>query len=128
MDLLAAIFFVNQSAKRATIDSARRKELYRLKCGGIMHAVRRGELAFSGWHNGLPLYTGGGYTFHGRYAPNGEQRPEQTYERPSAAKSTRILKKRYFYRAHEILKAIPYDDSGFYKVPAQSLQSHDVCV
>lgn len=87
VDLLAAIFGVNRSAKRYR-DAAqknyqsgthgfagnckeRKEQLYRLKDRGIVEAYRNGRLNAEGVHGVLTVYRGEGYCFHSLLRPVG---------------------------------------------------------
>jgi hypothetical protein len=87
VDLLAAIFGVNRSAKRFR-DAAqmnyqkgthgfagnckeRKEKLYKLKDRGIVAAYRAGRLKAEGAHGVLTVYRGEGYCFHSLLRPLG---------------------------------------------------------
>ena len=92
IDLLAAIFAVNKSAKRyrdaaskcygagshafARAASRRKQELYDLKDRGIAEALRTDRLSLVGIHGGLALYRGAGYCFHSTLLRDVEPIPE----------------------------------------------------
>jgi hypothetical protein len=95
VDLLAAIFSVNRSAKRHR-DAAQtyyrqrmhgfagraretKEDLYALKDRGIAQAHNEGRLTYHGRHGGLAIYTGEGYCFHSTLVP------EEAVEEPSPA-------------------------------------------
>jgi hypothetical protein len=88
IDLLAAVFSVNRSAKRyrnaasccyasrthglAKAARIRKELLYRLKDQGIAEAIRQGRIQFVGRNGTLALYRGEGYCFHSRLLPPGQ--------------------------------------------------------
>lgn len=88
IDLLAAVFSVNRSAKRyrdaagscyssgthglAKAAKLRKELLYRLKDRGIAEAFRQGRIQFVGRNGTLALYQGEGYSFHSRLLPPGQ--------------------------------------------------------
>lgn len=85
VDLLAAIFGVNRSAKRyrnaaqafysrqqhgfAGNASRQKSYLYGLKDRGIAEAYRKQRLQCQGLHGGLAIYRGEGYCFHSTLQP-----------------------------------------------------------
>lgn len=87
IDLLAAVFGVNRSAKRyrnaasgcyssgthglAKAAKLRKESLYDLKDRGIAEGYRRGRIQFVGRNGTLALYRGDGYCFHSRLLPPG---------------------------------------------------------
>ena len=73
VDLLAAIFAVNQAAGRA---QEKKEELYALKDRGIARAYREGRLGYQGRHGGLAIYRGEGYCFHSTLEPEDALPPE----------------------------------------------------
>lgn len=100
VDLLAAIFGVNRSAKRYR-DAAqrnyqsgthgfagnckeRKESLYKLKDRGIVEAYRSGRLKAEGTHGVLTVYRGEGYCFHSLLRPVGLTLPALDFEANSA--------------------------------------------
>lgn len=88
IDLLAAVFAVNRSAKRyrdaasscyssrshglAKAAKQQKERLYQLKDCGIAEAHRLGRIQYVGRNGGLALYRGEGYSFHSRLLPPGQ--------------------------------------------------------
>jgi hypothetical protein len=87
VDILAAIFTINRTAKRyrdaastcykkeyhnfARMWKDKKNELYHLKNTGIAYAISNGLITFHSEHGGLILYTGNGYFFHSNLMPEG---------------------------------------------------------
>jgi hypothetical protein len=98
IDLLAAVFCVNRSAKRyrdaagdcyesgthglAKAAKQRKERLYGLKDRGIAEAFRQGSIQFVGRNGTLALYRGEGYCFHSRLLPPGQSEEHDDADAP----------------------------------------------
>ncbi len=111
VDLLAAIFTVNRTAKRyrdkagahygsrqygfATNAREVKERMYELKDRGITHAYRQGLLRATGTHGPLTYYEGGGYRFHSLLRPVHLQLPvlgEETVQVEAKPKGKREVR------------------------------------
>ena len=143
VDLLAALFAVNKSAKRYR-DAAqklyqcdshtwagdareKKEELYDLKDRGIVAAAKQGRLQFAGMHGRLAVWRGEGYCFHSTLVPQDTgaspqltDDDEHTFQdaAPREAKEAR-LKDAMF-----TLESLPAAaDSDFTRLPPPSMSS-----
>jgi hypothetical protein len=127
VDLLAAIFAVNRSAKRfrdaaqrcyvrfahncARIARNKKEKLYSLKDRGIAAAYRAGKLHYCGMHARLATYMGDGYRFHSRLQPfeaTADDAPFLLVEaKPKTAREARLMDAEY------TLAHVPLDLTGF---------------
>lgn len=130
VDLLAAIFTVNRTAKRyrdkaaahynaaqygfATAARETKEHLYSLKDRGMVCAYRQGLLRATGTHGPLTYYEGGGYRFHSLLRPSGVDLPAlsdetiQVEAKPKGKREARLKDAEY------TLKQLPaLDTQGF---------------
>ena len=140
VDLLAAMFAVNRSAKRyrdaarahyhasqhgfAGHSSSRKRELYSLKERGIVAAFRAGRITCEGIHGKLAIYRGEGYCFHSPLLPDGisgatghDDSPLMVEAKPRGRSESRLCD------AIHTLSSLPKDRDGFRELDVPELQT-----
>lgn len=133
IDLLQAIYTVNQSAKRYR-DAAQanyrlrqhgfarhsrwtKQVLYLLKDRGIAAAYRQGRLHLEGFNGNLALYRGEGYCFHSTLVPL-ESEPEPTCQEPIFVEATpKGTREGRLKDAVYTLNALDANVEGFRRLP-----------